>query len=192
MVDFEDLNIASNGIEIMTLDCAKILAPFSNYLSIKKNQNIILDRGINNEIYFILKGHCRQFDFINGYERTRWFGEPGDMICSFHQLFGKERRLETISSLTDMDIVSIKMNKFLELSDQFLTVQKFYSKTLEMGYLYWEKRFDLLATENAEERYRVFAAGNKLVVDLVPIKILAQYLDISYPSLSRIRKNYQH
>ena len=93
-----------------------------------------------------------------------------------------------IYSGTGADIITLHTHKdFYHLLEIIPSWEKFYRHYLEYAYVNNTNRLMSFLTQDATERYRQLLEINPKIVQRLPNKIVATYLNMSQETLSRLK-----
>lgn len=168
-------------------DTLLLLSEVIEMYEFKKSDTIISNKGYCSKCFFLSEGFVRSYINDEGSEHTLWFGEKGDLVTSYETLFTGKKGKEIIIALSDCILYAIDMNYFKNLVQTNIEIALIYSKFIEIGYQFWENRFIILSQLNVEKRYNEWMSRTKHLAPYVPLKVLAQYLNIDQATLSRVR-----
>jgi CRP-like cAMP-binding protein len=150
---------------------------------------VLLSQGnICNRLYFVNKGCIRVYYLTEqGQQRTRFFAFEGMLGTSLASFISQQPSFEYVDVLEDADLLYITHTDFFELANLIPEWKDFYCRLLEFGYLFNNHAVENLVTLNAKQRYDLLLSQNPRIVQRLPNKIVATYLDISPEALSRIK-----
>lgn len=151
--------------------------------------SILIEEGkIPQECYFVLKGLVRQYQIIDGMERTtEFYTETNGTVSSAHYTnqtpseFYLECMEDCLLIAGNLQIDQAHFEKFpalLEITKQML--ESDLNKTKE--------QYTQFILSAPKERYLHFVATRPDLLNRVPLHQIASYLGITPESLSRIRK----
>lgn len=174
-------------IEVGDQDLALILSYFKSR-SARKNETLLSQGEVNGYINFVIKG-CLRIFFIDekGEEATRYLAFENNFATALVSFISQEPSLEYVQALEDTDYLSISHKDFHYLLEQVKNWEKFYRHYLESAYTTNTNRLMSFITMDAQERYRLLLKQNPAVVQRLSNKIVANYLNISQETLSRIK-----
>ena len=153
----------------------------------------LVEQGKRSNHFFIIKeGVCRSFYVDENYEDTNLFAKEGDIIGSICGYFRNEPAKFSIEALTTMKIIMIPFEKLkealavnVELSKWICDLLFGQLDALERRYYYRSGRND--AYSRFVSMVEKWPHGQ---LNDVPLKYIAQYLQIAPQTLSRIRRKY--
>lgn len=157
-------------------------------IKLKKNEILIDYNTINPDIYFILDGILRG-SIINpdGSERTYGFGVCGTMIYSLQCYVSNQPSILCLSSCSPSTLIQIKKEDFdrhINEDHEFCRwTMGHFSKSLS----YKELRSEGL-NGDALYKYKWLMEKRPEIIESVPDKIIASYLNITEVHLSRTKQ----
>jgi CRP-like cAMP-binding protein len=141
--------------------------------------------------YLVLKGCLRQYQLVDGEEKTTGFfveGEPAVMYSSY--LNGQPSDYY-LSCVEDCVLLSGTREQEKELHQQHPTLAHLTYGLMLQDYRKAEHYIALLNGHKPEDRYLMLLETQPKLVNRVPLHLLASYLGVTPESLSRIRKRIQ-
>ena len=153
----------------------------------------LVEQGKKSNYFFIIKeGVCRSFYTDENYEDTNLFAKDGDIIGSICAYFRGEPAKFSIEALTAMNVIKIPFEKLQEtlatndeLSKWIRDLLFGQLDALERRYYYRSGRNDAYSRfVSMVERWPHGRFND------IPLKFIAQYLQIAPQTLSRIRRKY--
>ena len=140
-------------------------------------------------IWFIEQGVVRVYEETeDGTEQTFYFMSSGQFAADVESFNYRQPTVVNIQALTDCQTRAISYDGFGQLAGQLPdwnpTVQRITERTL-LEKVYKRNR---LLYEDAKTRYVRLLTEQPEVAQQVPLGMIASYLGITLPSLSRLRK----
>lgn len=162
-----------------------------------RGEAIVRQGEMCSDFVFIRKGLMRVSNVSDGIEDTPLFGTSGDVFTSLHSYQGGEPSIFSLIAMEDSEVWLVSFGQIKRLlathHDMLL-----WMHNLMIDQLYtFEKRYTLFNNKSAEERFVNFLldrygsikrAPIKHISGIVPLKYIAQYLNITQSTLSRLRK----
>ena len=173
-----------------TISDAELNIISGNFKPLKAKRGTLLCRHGEycNNLYFINKGSLRVYYLSEqGQERTRFFAFEGMVATSLAGFISGEPSFEFVEVLEDAELLAISRVGFFRLVEELIACKDFYCRLLESAYIHNNHRLESTVTHSAIERYRQLLVQNPRVVQRLPNKIVASYLDISPETLSRLK-----
>lgn len=166
-------------------DIAALFAP----VDVNKDQIILEAGSISTHSYFLAKGVMRAFALDpNGQEvTTRLFFGP--MFANdFFSFFKGEPARESYQVLTEAEVSAISYSDAQYHFHHLPEFREMGRMMLTMNYVHLHERMLSSIQQTAEQRYLDLLDAHPEVIQEVPLKVIASYLDITDSSLSRIRR----
>jgi CRP-like cAMP-binding protein len=156
-----------------------------------KRGTLLYNHGdICDKLFFINQGCLRVYYLSEqGSQRTRFFAFEGMIATSLASFISREPSFEFVEVLEDAELLAISRADFFKLTAELTAWKDFYCRLLESAYIHNNHRLESTVTLTAIERYRQLLAQNPQVVQRLPNKIVATYLDISPETLSRLKSS---
>lgn len=180
-------NYILRTIQISNEEIEVILSYFHT-ISVEKNEFLVLQGQISQRIHFICSG-CLRFFFTNeeGQEATRYIAFENNFATALCSFISGNPSLEYLQALENSEVLYISQKDFNYLIEIMPNWEKFYRHYLEKAYVNNSNKLMSLLTLNATERYRQLLQQNPKIVQRLPNKMVASYLNISQETLSRIK-----
>ena len=172
----------------------ELIAHLSKILRYKtfSKGDIILNRGrVCSHIYFLETGLIRIYHWKNDKEVTTWFLKEGDLFISVHSFFQQRPSAEFIVAMEDCACWGITFEE-LEETCKLFPEFNWHEKMIFRTYYSRKEIWDYEMPEKPQERYDLLMRVAPELVQRVPAKILATYLDMSERAFTRARNNEYH
>lgn len=157
-------------------------------MKVGKNELLVQQGQVSHRVHFINSG-CLRFYFTNeqGQEATRYIAFENNFATALCSLISGEPSAENLQALEDSEILYISQYDFNHLLATMPNWERFYRHYLEKAYVNNSNKLMSLLTLDATERYRQLLGQNPKIVQRLPNKMEASYLNISQETLSRIK-----
>ena len=153
--------------------------------------NFFLKTGdINRHVGFLQKGLVRYFVYNDGDESTFEFTKEGEFVADYQSFNNKTASIQNIQAIEDCKMLIIN----------YPDVQTIFNTTKNgnlIGRHIIEHRFDVMVNQllaiymqNHEERYKRFVEHYSDLTQRIPQYLIASYVGVKPPSLSRIRRRF--
>ena len=178
--------------EIVELDKEEeeIIKKSFKSLSLKKHDFFLKAGEVNKNIGYLEKGLVRYFVYKNDEESTFEFTKEGEFIADYQSFNNKTISVQNIEAIEDCELLII----------DYPSVQNIFNSTKNGNFIgrhIIEHRFDVMVNQllaiymqNHEERYKSFIKHNSDLTQRIPQYLIASYVGVKAPSLSRIRKRF--
>ena len=145
---------------------------------------------INKHIGYLQKGLVRYFVYNDDEESTFEFTKEGEFIADYQSFNSNTVSVQNIQAIEDCELLIIN----------YPDVQTIFNTTKNgnlIGRHLIEHRFDVMVNQllaiymqNHEERYKSFVTHYSGLTQRIPQYLIASYVGVKPPSLSRIRKRF--
>lgn len=165
----------------------KILSYFKP-LEAEKNELLVIYGQTSQRTFFVGNG-CLRIFFIaeDGQEATRYLAFENKFATALCSFISKEPSSEFIQALEPTSLLYISHKDFYHLLEIIPSWEKFYRHYLEKAYVNNTNRLMSFLTLDATERYKQLLDINPKIVQRLPNKIVATYLNMSQETLSRLK-----
>ncbi|MCH4896217.1 MAG: cyclic nucleotide-binding domain-containing protein [Marinifilaceae bacterium] len=153
----------------------------------KKGEFLIRENEYNKNTYFMLSGFARVFSLIENKEQVAWFVKPQQFVTYNLGIPYNRRSLVSIQFIENSKLLSISREKFEKLLLEDIELSTWSRKYLEIVIYELELFFTSSFFMDATKQYEDILRKESELVQKVPLKYLASYLNIAPESLSRIR-----
>jgi CRP-like cAMP-binding protein len=172
----------------VTVETIEKLRDFITYKNVKKGEILQRKGDVNNEIYFVKKGLLRSYVIdAKGREHTIMFAQEGRLFSNIDTSAKKSPSTVYIDALEDTELEVF--NKDIALQLPFLPSPiLFYAINrvlLQLSSV--QNKIILLMSANVSERYEYFKEAYPHLIQRVPQKVIASYLNITPQVLSKLR-----
>jgi CRP-like cAMP-binding protein len=165
-----------------------LLMSFLKITTYKKNDPLIVEGAVENNIHFIVEGVTRSF-FVKGNKDISFeFYFSGAFISSYASFLMRTPSGHSIEAFTQLTTVSMQHKDLMDLYEKSRKFEQFGRILTEELFKKTSERTKDLLSLTATERYVKLMNTNPQYVQEIPLKYLASYLNITPESLSRIRK----
>ena len=132
-------------------------------------------------------------------EDTLLFGTSGDVFTSIHSYYAGEPSIFSLIAVEDAEVWLISYHKMHQMENRYPAMVKWMHNLLIEQLYSFEKRYLFFNNKTAEERFLNFLSIHsvqlkrtsvKYISSIVPLKYIAQYLNMTQSTLSRLRKRF--
>lgn len=173
----------------MTYDELDVLESLIVPVKYAKGEVILQEGEICRNISYIEKGLIRQFYFKNGKEVTEHLGVDHTIFMCIESLFKEEPTRLQVEALEPTLVYALPKAKLEAAAMRNVNIQMLYRKILEESLIQSQVHADLVRFESAPNRYKRLCELNPQVVLRAPLTYIANYLQMTPETLSRIRSN---
>lgn len=152
-----------------------------------KGEKILQEGEICRNLSYIERGLIRQFYFKNGKEVTEHLGVDHSIFMCIESLFKEEPTRLQVEALEPTLVYALPKARLEAAAMRNVNIQMLYRKILEESLIQSQIHADLVRFESAPNRYKRLCDLNPQVVLRAPLTYIANYLQMTPETLSRIR-----
>lgn len=152
-----------------------------------KNELILKEGEVCENIYWVVKGLVRQFYFKNGKELTEYMATENSIVMCIESLFKEEPTRLQIQALEPTIVYEIPKKDLEAAAISCVNIQMLYRKILEESLIISQHHADMLRFESAQDRYQKLVKRSPQLVLRAPLLYIASYLQMTPETLSRVR-----
>ena len=171
----------------MTHDELDVLESLLVPVKYGKGEKILQEGEVCKNISYIEKGLIRQFYFKNGKEVTEHLGVDHTIFMCIESLFKEEPTRLQVEALEPTLVYSLPKARLEAAAMRNVNIQMLYRKILEESLIQSQIHADLVRFESAPNRYKRLCELSPQVVLRAPLTYIANYLQMTPETLSRIR-----
>ena len=171
----------------MTYDELDVLESLLVPIKYGKGEKILQEGEVCRNISYIEKGLVRQFYFKNGKEVTEHLGVDHSIFMCIESLFKEEPTRLQVEALEPTLVYALPKAKLEAAAMRNVNIQMLYRKILEESLIQSQIHADLVRFESAPNRYKRLCDLSPQVVLRAPLTYIANYLQMTPATLSRIR-----
>ena len=173
----------------MTNDELDVLEDLLVPVKYGKGERILSEGEVCTGISYIEKGLVRQYYIKNGKEVTEHLGVDHSIFMCIESLFKEEPSHLQVEALEPTLVYILPKAKLEAAAMRNVNIQMLYRKILEESLIQSQVHADLMRFETAPNKYKRLCEMNPQVVLRAPLTYIANYLQMTPETLSRIRSN---
>lgn len=173
----------------MTHDELDVLEDLLVPVKYGKGERILSEGEVCTGISYIEKGLVRQYYIKNGKEVTEHLGVDHSIFMCIESLFKEEPSHLQVEALEPTLVYILPKAKLEAAAMRNVNIQMLYRKILEESLIQSQMHADLMRFETAPNKYKRLCEMNPQVVLRAPLTYIANYLQMTPETLSRIRSN---
>lgn len=154
----------------------------------KKGTVLLHDGEIATKCYFILQGCIRQYQLIDGEEKTTAFFMEEQAVVAFNSYSQQLPVVHYWACVEDTTVMVGSLDKEQEMYQRFPKLNAITRDLMELDYGKTQEAFANFIASSPEERYLILLKKRPDLLHRVPQHQIASYLGVKPESLSRIRK----
>jgi CRP-like cAMP-binding protein len=152
-----------------------------------KNEKILSEGEVCENIYWIVKGLVRQFYYKNGKELTEYMATEYNICMCIESLFLEQPTNLQIMAIEPTILYCLPKAKLEAVAMKSVNIQILYRKILEESLILSQIHADMLRFESAIDRYQKLVKRSPQLVLRAPLVYIASYLQMTPETLSRVR-----
>lgn len=152
-----------------------------------KGEIIWQEGQICGHLVFLKKGLVRSFSAENGKEITFNFYETNSLFYDDYSFISQKPCNKTYQVLENSEIVLIPRMHLLSMFDKHKCFERIGRISVESAHVRMIEQRERMLQNSAEKNYQYLLLNSPYLVQTLPQKIIASYLNISTEHLSRIR-----
>lgn len=173
----------------MTHDELDVLEDLLVPVKYGKGERILSEGEVCTGISYIEKGLVRQYYVKNGKEVTEHLGVDHSIFMCIESLFKEEPSYLQVEALEPTLVYILPKAKLEAAAMRNVNIQMLYRKILEESLIQSQVHADLMRFETAPNKYKRLCEMSPHVVLRAPLTYIANYLQMTPETLSRIRSN---
>lgn len=152
-----------------------------------KGEVILREGEVCKNIYYLDVGLIRQFYHKKGKELTEHLGVDHSIFMCIESLFREEPSKLQVEAIEPSLIFAMPKADLERISLHCVNIQLLYRKILEESLIISQVHADLVRFETAQDRYKRMCKLQPQVVLRSPLNYVANYLQMTPETLSRVR-----
>lgn len=173
----------------MTHDELDILESILVPMKFRKGESILIEGEVCKNIYYLDQGLIRQYYHKNDKVVTEHLGVDHSIFMCIESLFREEPTRLQVEALETSYIYAIPKVALERVALHNVNIQMLYRKILEESLIISQVHADLVRFESAQSRYEKMMKLSPEVVRRAPLNHVANYLQMTPETLSRVRAN---
>lgn len=172
----------SNGlVEAFTEKCFEVNLARGKYL---------LQQGeISNYIYFLVSGIIAGYRPRGTEMLTTFISVSGDFVSAIDGMYGDRPVEDIMITESDCCLVTLRVEHLMQFFDDFPEMNIIMRKVLEEYYRVAHQRSVIMRMGNAKEKYEYYLHHLTTQTELIPVSLIASFLDIKTATLQSIIKD---
>jgi CRP-like cAMP-binding protein len=153
-----------------------------------KNEVLVEIGQVNQFMNFIVKG-CVRFFFVrdDGQDMTRHIAFENQFATGLASFISQQPSMEALQVMEDTSLLRISRKDFYYLLNIIPAWEKFFRNYLEYAYMNNLYIYQREIMKDAAERYKELLSVNPKIVQRLPNRVVASYLNMSPETLSRLK-----
>ncbi|MBP6660262.1 MAG: Crp/Fnr family transcriptional regulator [Chitinophagales bacterium] len=179
-----------SAVSKVNADDLNLLLDKFELVSYIKNTEIIKEGDIAEYFYFIYKGIIKIYFFINDKIVIDRFEEEGAFFGGNFTHLTNQPGTHVYESIDDVLLLRIKYKDLEKVCKESHDIERLYRISMEMFHRSYSTNLSKFKSLSSEERYYELIKHHTNIINRVPLKDIANYLNMTPETLSRIRAKY--
>lgn len=154
----------------------------------KKGTAILKEGEVCTKCYFVLSGCVRQYQLVNGEEKTTAFFLEGQAAVLYSSYLESSPSEYYLTCVEDCILTVGTREQERKLHKQYPKLEYLIHTLMPQDYSKVQNRLASLINNNPEERYQILMKTQPELLGRVPLNQIASYIGVTPESFSRIRK----
>lgn len=177
-----------DAISPLEQEARAALAASIEYKHLKKNELLWLAGDTCKHLVFVEKGLLRNYEYINQREITHRFYAEQQLFYDDYSFIAQKQCVSNYEALEETDLLLIPRTALYALYDQFKSVERLGRIAVEQAHVRWVEHLNNITTKSAEENFSLLLKSQPNLLQRVPQKMIASYLNITPEHLSKIKR----
>jgi len=152
----------------------------------KRNDLIVTEGDITRDLFFVYKGTQISCFNHDGTEHVMSFHYPQSLLGLPDSFYNQQPTQYYIRALSDSSYGAISHSRLDELFDQSQSIERLFRKMTEAKFCGLVTRHREFHACTIEERFKNFVTRSPQLLNLVPHKYIASYLNIDATNFSKL------
>jgi CRP-like cAMP-binding protein len=154
----------------------------------KKGEVLLKEGQVSSEVYFVLEGCVRQYQMLDGDEKTSNFFTTGQWVFSVNNSEMQIPNTYFLECSLDSLLVTGSRKREEDLYRRFPKLETVSRKLMEKVFAEQHSLLISYTTDTPEQRYMKLVTSRPDLFQTIPQYQIASYIGVKPESLSRIRK----
>lgn len=179
----EDFKACQRKLYPLSEEALEMLLRETEQVRFRKGEQVLTEGGRVDAVYFVKEGFARVYLLRDGKDMTLWFTGAGEMLA------GSSGTVSALNAevMEDSVLLKIGARRLEELFSRSLELANWGRKLAEYYLAEYEHYFIWYSGTEARTQYERLMREYPDLMQRVPLKHIASYLQITPQSLSRIR-----
>ena len=165
----------------------KYLASLFELRNFQKREKLVEEGEVEKYLNFILQGLARKYFIRKNEEMVMQFSRENEIICCYDSFISGEPSNFSVEALEDMVVVSINLENIEKLFEFSPKMERLGRLIATQEYLKKESLEYNRVRLTSQERFINFIRNNGYLMQRVPQKYIASYLNIKPETFSRLK-----
>lgn len=175
-------------ISLLSEEEAEAIRQSAVIKSVEKGTILLREGQYANDTYFVFKGLVRQYNLVDGEERTSAFFTENQWVMALNNLNGDKPSSNYWVCEEDCALMIGNDDGAIKIFEQFPRLEAIARKILESSFAEYQQTIANYMADSPEQRYLRLVESRPDLMQRIQQYHLASYIGVKPESLSRIRK----
>lgn len=171
--------------------CIKYLKKIIKRKALKRDEHLLVAGEVCGNLYFVKKGLLKCYYILHGKQVCDWFFAENETVVAVDSFYDQVTSSDYIQALEDSELLYITFDELTYLYRHFVEFNAVGRVLTHKYFRIWHRQARNIRMLTAEERYRLLMDTQPELINRVPVRDLASYLDMNKDTLSRMRDRIQ-
>lgn len=175
-----------NAIYPMSEELTTYLSKVVQFQKVKKKEFLLREGQVSRHIYIIWKGLVRcYYTMEDGREVSARFMLEGDPVAPILSFFQQVESYESLVAFEDCELYALSYEDMEYARRNYLEFNFIAFELIKRNYQQSEERLLIIRCRTAEERYALLRKRWPELLNRVPKRLVASYIDLAPSAMSR-------
>lgn len=156
--------------------------------TLKKNEFIWKTGEVCKYLIFIQKGAIRSYRYTGTKENTTHFFLDGSIFYDDYSFISQNPCIDTYETLEDTEVVTIPRAAIMMMYDKYKSFERLGRLMTEYHHTVFIEENHITKNLSSKEKYLQLVKKQQQILQRIPLKYIASYLNMTPEHLSKIRK----
>ena len=171
--------------------CISHLKKIIKKTSLRQEEHLLVAGELCENLYFIQKGLLKCYYILHGKQVCDWFFGEMETVVAVDSFYDQVPSTDYIQALEDCELLYITFDELTFLYRNFVEFNAVGRVLTHKYFRIWHRQARNIRMLSSEERYRLLMDTQPELINRVPVRDLASYLDMNKDTLSRMRGRIQ-
>ena len=171
----------------LTPACLAYLRKTIKTKAVKKDEHLLIEGQVCENLYFIKSGLLKCYYMLRAKQVCDWFFAEMETVVAVNSFYEQIPSKDFIQALEDCLLFYMTFDELNYLYRNFVEFNAVRAVLTHKYFRVWHRQARNLRRLSKEQRYRILMETQPDLINRVPVKDLASFLDMSRETLSRMR-----
>ena len=187
MTDAHLISNLKKHISLNMEECELVSARF-RIVQVKRKKILMQEGHISRDVAFVLSGCLRSYSVDeNGFEHILQFAPVDWWITDMYSFISQKPAFLNVEAITDSEVALLSRTDQLDLFDKVPKLERYFRILTENSLVSSRQRLIDNMSLTAKQRYSNFCNTYPSIINDIPQKLIASYIDVTPEFLSKMR-----